>query len=531
MKNKNNFQNNINYIQYTEPNLFNRSNYFLQNNKKQIKTHNNTKNLNRFRSATKINNNRNRINYLNHHFYSPKADIFDMRIYFCLKMLGLSHLQNIFEKNKINFDELLILSMKDLDMLFIQKNDQIKIKKFSLDYIKNASYYSLDELENYFINKKNMNNYRKAISVRNMREKNMNINHMMNNNNFINENINQLNPNIYRNYKKQEIFSSNSNYYNKNNIRNNIYKHTDKNANYNYKDFINGIYSNKNYLNGNFNGSNKKSNDYYNYDCNNFSSTYSGNKDYFYNEEMVQRQNNYLLTNKLNKYLNQTNVHDNIHDNKINKDKKMKELSDKQKKIVNNIFSNRINSIKNKKNNKNIYTNNSINNAQFLNEKEYNMFSEIQKMKKNKSNNKNLIKQKISNKNITNTKINNYINNIYNINKNIQENKLKKNIGNSYRNKLLNQNEMSGSKKKFLNKNEMMVRNITSSNKKQNINDPGFGDKINNNYNYYLNNNRERNLTLSNENRNKNLTYKNSIMLNNNNNKGYPSNKNTNNVY
>ena len=80
MKNKYNFQNNINYIQYTEPNLFNRSDYFLQNNKKQIKTHNNTKNLNRFRSATKINNNMNKINYLNHHFYSPKADSIEFRV-------------------------------------------------------------------------------------------------------------------------------------------------------------------------------------------------------------------------------------------------------------------------------------------------------------------------------------------------------------------------------------------------------------------------------------------------------------------
>ena len=40
-----------------------------------------------------------------------------------LKMLGLSHLQNIFERNKINFDELLILSMKDLEKLQIPKNE------------------------------------------------------------------------------------------------------------------------------------------------------------------------------------------------------------------------------------------------------------------------------------------------------------------------------------------------------------------------------------------------------------------------
>ena len=50
---------------------------------------------------------------------------------------------NIFEKNKINFDELLILSIKDLDMLQIIKKDRIKIKKYHLDYIKNTSNYSI----------------------------------------------------------------------------------------------------------------------------------------------------------------------------------------------------------------------------------------------------------------------------------------------------------------------------------------------------------------------------------------------------
>lgn len=305
MKNKYNFQNNNNYIQYTEPNLFYKTNYFLQNNKNKIKTHNNAKNLNRFRSATKINNiNTNKINYLNRNFHSTKADIFDMRIYFCLKMLGLSHLQNIFEKNKINFDELLILSMKDLEMLFIQKNDQIKLKKFSLDYIKNASYYSLDELENYFRNKKNMNKYRKAISVGNMRKKSMNLNNIMNNNNLVNNN--QYYHNYYRNYQNNERFNSASNYNNKYNINkniNNLYESANINPNYNY---INDFNSNINTY-----ALTNRNNDYYNnysYNYNYFTPGNYGNKGSIYNKEMIEKQNNYLMSNKINKYLNRTNT-------------------------------------------------------------------------------------------------------------------------------------------------------------------------------------------------------------------------------
>ena len=355
MKNKYNYPSNSNYIHYTEPNLFSKTNYFLHNHKNKIKTHNNAKNLNRFRSATKINNtNTNKINYLNRNLLSRKADIFDMRIYFCLKMLGLSHLQNIFEKNKINFDELLILSMKDLEMLFIQKNDQIKLKKFSLDYIKNASYYSLDELENYFINKKNINKYRKARSVGNMRKKSMNINNIVNNNNN-HVNNNQYYQNFYNTFQNHERFNSATNFKNKYNINrniNNIYENAIINPSYNY---INDINSNMNTY-----ALTKRNNDYYNnsYNCNYLTPLNYENKAVIYNKEMIERQNNYLTTNKINKYLSHTNTKN----SKMDKNKKMKELTERQKKKVNKIFSNKINSIKNKKNNKNVYNNHSLNN-------------------------------------------------------------------------------------------------------------------------------------------------------------------------
>ena len=241
---------NFNYIQYTEPNIFNRRNYFLQNHKKQNIIKNNTKNLNRFRSATKINNNIkvHKENFINKNKFYAKEDLFDIRLYFCLKMLGLTYLQNIFEKNKINFDELLILSIKDLDMLQIIKKDQIKIKKFSLDYIKNASYYSIEELENYFINKKNINKYRKAESVGNLRTNKMNLNYKINNNNKYNNPVNnyQYNSEFYVNNEQQEKFNCFSNYkniYDKNKNKKNVYDNNyNKPNNYNYMNNNNKMY-------------------------------------------------------------------------------------------------------------------------------------------------------------------------------------------------------------------------------------------------------------------------------------------------
>jgi hypothetical protein len=290
MNNKYNFQK-FNYIQYTEPNIFDIRNYFFQNTQNKNKNISNNKKLNRFRSATKINknNNMNKVNNFNRNIYSTKTDIFDIRIYFCLKMLGLSHLQNIFEKNRINFDELLILSMKDLEMLQIPKNEQIKIKTFSLDYIKNASYYSVEELEKYFINIKNRNNYRKAISARNMRKNN--INNLMNNNNPINYH-NQYDANIYRNYPEKEFYNSYSNFnniYNNSINGNNTYEDFNRNTNYKNMNFVNGVSSSPNIKN--------KINDCYNYKY-----LSSSNNNDIFNEQMSQRQNNYLMTNKIDKY-------------------------------------------------------------------------------------------------------------------------------------------------------------------------------------------------------------------------------------
>ena len=93
--------------------------------------------------------NRNNNNYKRYQSAKNKnKNNYDIRMVLCLKMLGIGYLQKIFETKNITFDELLILSMKDLANLGIKKEEQIIIKKFSLDYIKNGSYFSLDELDN-----------------------------------------------------------------------------------------------------------------------------------------------------------------------------------------------------------------------------------------------------------------------------------------------------------------------------------------------------------------------------------------------
>ena len=123
---------------------------------------------------------------------------------------------------------------------------------------------------------------------------------------------------------------------------------------------------------------------------------------------------------------------------------------------------------------------------------------------------------KISNRNITNTKINNYINNFYNINKNNQENKLKNQPSNSYRNKLIIHNELfdiNNNMKNMMNINKLTNRNYTLGNKDENCLNFEFDAQLYSNYYYF--NNKERNMTLSNENRYRNSTFKNNIMINN----------------
>jgi hypothetical protein len=116
-------------------------------------------------------------------------------------------LQPIFERNNITLDQLLILSMNDLTNLGIGKKEQIIINQFSLDYIKNGSYYSLEELQKYF--KKNKNKYKKYRTVSSFRDVNKieeNIQYPINNENNLRNNL--PNQNINNNYNNFNYFNN-----------------------------------------------------------------------------------------------------------------------------------------------------------------------------------------------------------------------------------------------------------------------------------------------------------------------------------
>ena len=225
------FPNNQDYIKIKEPKIIKQNNqYLVQNNTNYFK------NIYRCNSSNTSNNKTNNID----NRYNQENDIFDERIYFCLKKLGLSYLQSIFEKNNISFNELLVLSLKDLENLGIQKEQQILIKKFSLNYIKTASYYTFDELKNYFINNKNIcKNIRTTNSVDNLSKKNEknkrfinSLNKRKNNNNY--RYINNNNYNANNRYRRYYSFSNKNDYNNLINRNNNIHLINNLNNNSEY---------------------------------------------------------------------------------------------------------------------------------------------------------------------------------------------------------------------------------------------------------------------------------------------------------
>ena len=182
-----------NYLQRTEWNLINqRTNNFLQKD-------NLITSFDKFKTSN-INQNQNNL-YLKRYYSDKDEDIFDIRLYFCLKKLGILYLQKIFEKNNINFDDLLTLSANDLFNLGCQKEEIIIIKKFTLDYIKKASFYSIEEVQNYF--KNNIKLYRNSRKIHSVKESN------------------QIRKNMDYSIKKDgSIHRRNNTYQNVNNIKN-----------------------------------------------------------------------------------------------------------------------------------------------------------------------------------------------------------------------------------------------------------------------------------------------------------------------
>ena len=146
----------------------------------------------------------------------------DLRLIYCLKMLGLNkYYLNFVEKN-LNFEGLLALTNNDMAQMKIPLNCQKIIQNFILDYLHFGNLYNLEEIKQYFSKKnndlKNLNNYKRSYSCDYYPQKTKK---------FINsnENLRKLNNNNYNNYineydkKSYNIINRNKSY---NNIRNDI---------------------------------------------------------------------------------------------------------------------------------------------------------------------------------------------------------------------------------------------------------------------------------------------------------------------
>ena len=86
-------------------------------------------------------------NNFNNNFYH---NINDIRVDYCLQMLNLNNIKNIFHQRNIGFQEMLYLSQNDMKKMGIPKYSQLIIQKFTKDYLEKASFYTAEELEKFF---------------------------------------------------------------------------------------------------------------------------------------------------------------------------------------------------------------------------------------------------------------------------------------------------------------------------------------------------------------------------------------------
>ena len=86
-------------------------------------------------------------NNFNNNFYH---NINDIRVDYCLQMLNLNNIKNIFHQMNIGFQEMLYLSQNDMKKMGIPKYSQLIIQKFTKDYLEKASFYTAEELEKFF---------------------------------------------------------------------------------------------------------------------------------------------------------------------------------------------------------------------------------------------------------------------------------------------------------------------------------------------------------------------------------------------
>ena len=178
------------------------------NNKKQNNSMNIDNGLtnNNIKDNKQINNNLNEMQNIN-------RNIFDPRLELVFKYLSIENNLPFFINNNINFNDLLILTRKDLIDLGLSMIDRNRILYFSQQFIKYAKNYSLNEINSFFQENKNL--YDRTIS-----NNTSNINNSKTNNN---NKYSEYKPQVYKNNPKNEnkilLYSNgfDSNYNNKNN--------------------------------------------------------------------------------------------------------------------------------------------------------------------------------------------------------------------------------------------------------------------------------------------------------------------------
>ena len=320
----NNYNNKVLYIDNINKNIINKGLYKTPQSKSYETINFNIYNDNNIIKQNNINN------------IKDDYAFYDIRVDYCLQMLNLDGLKNIFHKKNIGFNEMLYLSQKDMKKLGIPIHNQLIIQKFTKYYLQMADLYTTEELQRFFqiyyknnMKKINVNkNFYKApircfSPVVNYNKKLLNINFETNNkiNNNLNYNLknnfSQLNNNIQYNNRYKNITTNKYNYINNNNnnnkmnernclsasprrmrSKNNIYNKKKENLNQNTKkqiQLIKNIYNQRpKYANLDF------LTDYYNYNYN-YIDNYINNHINNFNYNITNNKQN---NNIFNAYMN-----------------------------------------------------------------------------------------------------------------------------------------------------------------------------------------------------------------------------------
>ena len=442
-------------------------------------------------------------------------DFNDIRVDFCLEMLNLNNIKNIFHKRNIRFEEMLYLSQKDMTKMGIPTYSQLIIQKFTKDYLAKASYYTAEELEKFFqiyysfnIKKIVANKKIKGeFPIRSFSPIAYNTKSLLNKYNYELFNINNFTNNNNHEY---------TNYYNK--INNNIYNNNNFNTNINQRNCLSATNRRKKQI------INRKDNKNIRFSSNSnlypnhkrFRNISSSNSQNFMNSSPIN-YNNYLIDDytevENNNITNISNINKRNYTNKNNKNNINNKITRSNKKIEN--YLNNMNQPRKKEGNFEVL-NLAINNFYKENmkkekEKEKNS---IRKMNQNNPNKKLISKKMMETKenkhfnsfeNIANSR-DNYFHKVNNINNNIKNQK--KQTFTSKNNNLLNSYNISS----------QYNNNFLKQNNKKSSNQPQYKHSIINNYKNFINNKMKNKTENNNTNNNGRKTINTSIIYKPNNN-------------